>query len=236
MAEQIYQLVVRKGPKPGQIFSLTTPTVIMGRDPLCDVTVNDAEVSRNHARLILTEAGYQVQDMGSTNGTFVDGKRLRGEPVLLTSGQTVIMGSNVMLVYEASRNTGDPLATVISASAPTFDLPRTAGLPQPESTVLADDVELEEPEIEIHSAYIPAPAPPFAAEPVPAPAPEPAPRQPHYQADPPAAPAPAVAQPPDRTRTYILAAVAAVLFLCLCCGSLVALVYYLDSMGWIQWT
>lgn len=237
MAEQIYQLVMRKGPKPGEIFSLTTPTAILGRDPLCEITINDAEVSRNHAKLIHSEAGYLVQDMGSTNGTFIDGKRLRGEPVLLTPGQTIIIGTNVLLVYEATLNTGDPLVTLVSAGDKTVNVGRPAPFPSPEATVLGDDFsDLGEDVPDIRSAYIPAPA--AAVEDIPAPPAyvPPLPSRPAYT--PPPQPQQYAPPPPpskSSNQMYWVIGIVALVLLCLCCFLLLGGVYYLDSQGMIDW-
>ncbi|MEM7800855.1 MAG: FHA domain-containing protein, partial [Chloroflexota bacterium] len=94
-----FQLVVRRGPKSGETFELKAQTVIIGRDSTADIIINDPEVSRNHCRLIL-DRSYYLQDLGSTNGTFVDGQRLGGEPVRLSNGQILQLGSNVTLLYQ----------------------------------------------------------------------------------------------------------------------------------------
>lgn len=107
-----YQLVVQKGPQEGQTYPLSKDNMTVGRDPMCDIVINDPEISRQHARFTQTEAGYQLQDLGSTNGSFIDGKRLAGETVLLASGQIVKMGSAVSLRYEVIGS--DPMATVLS--------------------------------------------------------------------------------------------------------------------------
>lgn len=94
-----YQLVVRRGPRAGETFELKSQTVIIGRDSTADIIINDPEVSRNHCRLIL-DRSYYLQDLGSTNGTFVDGSRLGGEPVRLANGQIIQLGSNVTLLHQ----------------------------------------------------------------------------------------------------------------------------------------
>ena len=94
-----YQLVVRRGPRAGETFELKSQTVIIGRDSTADIIINDPEVSRNHCRLIL-DRSYYLQDLGSTNGTFVDGSRLGGEPVRLVNGQIIQLGSNVTLLHQ----------------------------------------------------------------------------------------------------------------------------------------
>jgi pSer/pThr/pTyr-binding forkhead associated (FHA) protein len=237
VAEDIYQLVMRKGPKPGEIFSLATPTAVLGRDPTCEVFINDAEVSRHHAKFVYSEAGYLVQDMGSTNGTFIEGKRLRGEPVLLTPGQTVIIGSNVVLVYEATMNTGDPLGTMVSAASDTQQIGRYSHPAQQEATILGEDApEIEQPHIS--SAYIAGPQaavapppPPPTPEPIATPAPEPV-RPAPYTQPPPPPPYTPPAEPPAKNNTlYWVLGIGGVLLLCICCAVLMAAVYILRTNG-----
>lgn len=115
----MYKLTVRKGPQQGQSYPLVSSMVTVGRDPMADIVIADPEVSRQHARFTRTAGGYEIQDLGSTNGTFVDGQRLTGDPVRLQSGQVISMGTNVTLVFEAA---ADPMATVVS-SEPELDIP-----------------------------------------------------------------------------------------------------------------
>ncbi len=160
MTEKAYQLVVRKGPRTGQIFSLTEDSISLGRDPSSDIVINDAEVSRQHARLTLQEGGYTLQDIGSTNGTFVVGNRLAGEPHKLEPGQVIMFGTNVTLVYQMTTDV-DPMATVI---APAAMLPVDAAAEsdagvaakpafafEPEDELEVDDIIFEEPEEALES-------------------------------------------------------------------------------------
>jgi len=99
MNDQQFRIIVNKGPEPGKVFELTSVSMTIGRDPMAEITINDPEVSRRHARLIGTVSGYRIQDLGSTNGTFVDGIRLSGEPLSLEIGHVICIGSSVVLVY-----------------------------------------------------------------------------------------------------------------------------------------
>ncbi|MEM7118410.1 MAG: FHA domain-containing protein [Chloroflexota bacterium] len=100
---------MQKGPTPGQTFPINAILITLGRDPLADIVVSDPEVSRQHARLMETESGYELQDLGSTNGTFIDGSRLGGEAQLLQNGQTVEMGSGVVFLFqEVPMGDGEP--------------------------------------------------------------------------------------------------------------------------------
>jgi pSer/pThr/pTyr-binding forkhead associated (FHA) protein len=100
VSEKNYQLVMQKGPKPGQVFDLIGSTMTLGRDELADIIIVDPEVSRQHLQLRETETGYQLKDLGSTNGTFVNGRRLTDEPVDLEPGQELGLGSSIVLRYQ----------------------------------------------------------------------------------------------------------------------------------------
>ena len=100
MASQSFQLIMRTGPTPGKVFELAKNEVYIGRDVNNDIVVNDSEVSRKHSRLILQAAGYLLEDLGSTNGTFVNGQRLMG-PHMLRPGELLMIGENVSMAYEA---------------------------------------------------------------------------------------------------------------------------------------
>lgn len=113
MAAPRYQLVMNLGPTPGKVFPLEKGEIFVGRDLTNDIVINDAEVSRRHARLISQAGGYVLEDLGSTNGTFVNGQRLVG-PYILRSGETVTLGEHVSLSFQAEEY--DPNATVAMPS------------------------------------------------------------------------------------------------------------------------
>ncbi len=154
-----YRLVVRQGPIPGQVFELNKAEVNIGRDISNDFVINDAEISRKHARLTMEGDRYKIEDLNSTNGTYIDGQRLIG-PHLLATGEIIMFGDNVGVVFEGEHS--EPDLTIPS----TLELGRTpvGAIPAP-----ADH-------------YIPPPVTPtanapamFPPEPMPA---EPEPEQP----------------------------------------------------------
>ena len=95
-----FQLVMRSGPTPGVTFPLEGDQLTIGRDAINGVAINDSEVSRKHARLMFQGGKYVLEDLGSTNGTFVNGQRLAG-PVVLKSGDVVSLGEQIVLMYDA---------------------------------------------------------------------------------------------------------------------------------------
>ncbi len=104
-----FQFVMRSGPTPGVTFPLEGDQLTIGRDASNGVAINDAEVSRKHTRLSFQGGKYVVEDLGSTNGTFVNGQRLAG-PVVLKPGDVVSLGEQIVLMYDAINN--DPGATM----------------------------------------------------------------------------------------------------------------------------
>ncbi|GAB4481242.1 MAG: hypothetical protein Kow0088_23370 [Anaerolineales bacterium] len=110
MSSMPFQLVMRAGPHPGTTFPLQKSEINIGRDPSNDLVISDAEVSRKHARLIWQSGAYLLEDLGSTNGTFINGQRLLG-PHVMRPGEVIQLGENVTLVFEALY---DPNATRLS--------------------------------------------------------------------------------------------------------------------------
>lgn len=121
MASQSFQLVMQKGPNPGKIYELVQDELTIGRDITNRIVINDPEVSRRHSKLTAQMGGYTIEDLGSTNGTFVDGQRLMG-PHLLRPGQTIMLGEKIALAYEALGY--DPNATLVGANPQTQPGPR----------------------------------------------------------------------------------------------------------------
>ena len=129
MAPQSYQFVMRTGPNPGKSFPLTNDELSIGRDISNDIVINDAEVSRHHARLYRQAGGFVLEDTGSTNGTFVNGQRLMG-PHMLRPGEMILLGENISLIFEAYQF--DPDATIASGTVP--DMPSYQQQPAPSAS------------------------------------------------------------------------------------------------------
>jgi len=124
MAAQ-YQFVMRSGPTVGKKYPLDAQEVSIGRDAVNSIAINDAEVSRRHARMELRGSAYVIQDLGSTNGTFINGTRISGMQVL-NPGDTVSFGEGIVLVYEPM---ADMNATILSTKAPPVTAQRLAPAP-----------------------------------------------------------------------------------------------------------
>lgn len=117
------QLVLITGPRAGRTIRLDRETLFIGRDPRNDVVIGHPQVSRRHALIIQQGEGWLVEDLNSTNGTFINRTRLTG-PRSLTAGDTVELGEAVVLTYReptaaATREaSGEAVSSQASADAP----------------------------------------------------------------------------------------------------------------------
>jgi len=162
MTEAHYRLVERQGPTPGRIFELTSDEVNIGRDITNDIVINDAEVSRKHARLTLEGDRFKIEDLNSTNGTYINGQRLIG-PHVMAVGEVILFGDNVGMVFDgepakpetAAEQIVDLGATPVAAIQPaeSYPPPATASIPLQPSPQPA--VPLVEPEPPVEEARRP---------------------------------------------------------------------------------
>jgi pSer/pThr/pTyr-binding forkhead associated (FHA) protein len=95
-----YSLMMTMGPEMGNVHRLDSLIVTVGRDLTNDVVIQDPEISRFHMRLRHTDKGYTVEDMGSTNGTFVNGSVIDGVK-LLNPDDVIRLARQVRLQYVA---------------------------------------------------------------------------------------------------------------------------------------
>lgn len=138
-----FRLVVRRGPQPNQAFEMTKDVITLGRDITNDIVINDPEVSRHHLRLTKGVTGYNIEDLGSTNGTFIGGQRISGVREL-KRGDMIGLGETVTLGYESARPVGaagaegdaqapSPYARPDAGQAPAQPEPAQPSTPDPQA-------------------------------------------------------------------------------------------------------
>ncbi len=88
-------LVVTRGPNSGSRFALDDPVVTAGRHPESTIFLDDITVSRRHAEIRQVANGYQVADVGSLNGTYLNRERVEESP--LTDGDELQIGTFKLL-------------------------------------------------------------------------------------------------------------------------------------------
>ncbi|MBL8937686.1 MAG: FHA domain-containing protein, partial [Archangium sp.] len=111
-----FQLVISEGKEAGREFLFDQSSVVIGRTPECDVILYDAGVSRRHARIFDEGAGFHIEDLGSSNGTIVNGSKVGKQS--LKDGDSITLGP-VKFTFAAVA--GDVPAE------PATDVPQEAG-------------------------------------------------------------------------------------------------------------
>ena len=80
------------------VEKIISNTASIGRDKTCDISIPvDRYVSKKHAMLRLWSEGYLLEDLGSTNGTFVDEEPVN-KPILLSNGQVFKVGKTILKI------------------------------------------------------------------------------------------------------------------------------------------
>lgn len=130
--ELTYKLIMRAGAEQGKEYPLEKNELVIGRDQGNDIVIIDPEVSRRHARVFQQGGSFVIEDLGSTNGTYVNGQRLTG-PYVLRSGELINLGEHISLLYDVA--VFDPDATVASNTSGQYAPPtRQTVAPAPAPT------------------------------------------------------------------------------------------------------
>jgi len=105
-----FKLIHKEGTDSQNEHEMTRPEIIIGRDPNLDLVFPSPAVSRRHARLTREGEGYFLEDLGSSNGTFLNDERLL-ERRLLKSGDQIRLGQAITLTFEVPTETQQTLVS-----------------------------------------------------------------------------------------------------------------------------
>ncbi len=123
------KLIIEQGPTPGQEIELVKDEFVIGRIEGNDLVIPEPSVSRRHARLIRQGGQVLLEDLGSSNGTFINGQRLSA-PFPLKSGDTFTLGQVTRLKFQT------PPPPIPAHAAMTMVGNRPAGFPDvPNKTI-----------------------------------------------------------------------------------------------------
>lgn len=92
-------LSIIKGPQTGNMFELDGDEITIGRDPANSIFLNDMTVSRSHAKILRSTIGVTIKDLGSLNGTWVDGAIINVAP--LHDGSSIQIGTFTLIYHES---------------------------------------------------------------------------------------------------------------------------------------
>ena len=137
------RLHVVGGPDAGLTCEINTEVVTIGRAADCTLTLTDPDVSRRHAGIRIAERGAWVRDLGSTNGTSVDGLAVTAEPRELRVDELIRVGDTFVAVVPADRPSAVETPVALTPAETGGLLVNRAPRKSPDSS--ADEVALPEP-------------------------------------------------------------------------------------------
>jgi DNA-binding winged helix-turn-helix (wHTH) protein len=116
-------LVVQEGQLAGKRWPLNKPVLTIGRGEECDIVLPDRQVSRSHVRVLHDAQGYALEDLGSKNGTYVNGLPVAGT-VRLQDGDEIQVALSVRLLFVGAEATLPLTQEMIKVSLPGLRLNR----------------------------------------------------------------------------------------------------------------
>lgn len=131
-------LVVREGELTGQRWTIDDDEFVIGRGPDTDIVLPERQVSRHHLKILFRDGRYLLQDLGSKNGTHLNGMQIQNATVPIQDGDEIQVALCVKLLFVGTDATL-PLS---------FDIPRREGrlvLDEDKRTVIINGRELDPP-------------------------------------------------------------------------------------------
>ncbi len=101
MEDNIPVLIVYEGAMLGSRWPLDRERITIGRAPDCDIVILERQVSRYHVRIERDSEGHLLRDLGSKNGTTVNGEPVRGQPYRLRDGDEIVLATALRMGFVA---------------------------------------------------------------------------------------------------------------------------------------
>ena len=99
--EGMGMLMVKRGPNAGSRFMLESDVTRAGRHPDSEIFLDDITVSRRHAEIVRNNGGYDLKDVGSLNGTYLNRERIEGA-VPLRNGDELQIGKFKLVFFSGT--------------------------------------------------------------------------------------------------------------------------------------
>lgn len=137
-----YLRVVR-GPEPGRIFELSDDVVTIGRGRKNTIIIHDNEISREHCRLVKVLFDYEISDLNSTNGTFINGRPVGEASSPLADKNIIELGDSIVLEYllTLDASSAEPAAPALEMDS----LPEFLAVPDTPSRGMSEAAPPAEP-------------------------------------------------------------------------------------------
>ena len=149
-------IVVHQDPTTQQLFPLAEGVITIGRESHNDVVLIDPEASRKHAQISFQAGRYVVEDLGSTNGTFVNGRQIQ-VATTLNNGDVIEVGEMARILYQGPGT--DLGETVLRAPSSSKDATIAmsddmATFSEPIPDIADADLTMQEPEPQFEPAAV----------------------------------------------------------------------------------
>lgn len=129
--DSVPQLRVVAGSLTGELFAVGEQALVIGRAETCQIQVQDPGVSREHAEVLLRNSTVWVQDRGSRNGVFVNGKRI-ARPKTMGVGDKLVVGEHTFVLELGDAGEAPAALPPVEAPAPAPAVePATSAGPSP---------------------------------------------------------------------------------------------------------
>lgn len=104
-----YWLKILTGDKKGEVYPIEQNEVLVGREATNDIVINDPAISRRHVRINIWNGQIYLEDLGSTNGTYISGSPILGSQIL-QAGDVFGLGRELSLTIESENDQGEALS------------------------------------------------------------------------------------------------------------------------------
>ena len=132
-------LFIKRGPGTGRHFLLGKDLVILGRNADCTIPLDGRQISREHAHIQHQDGQFFLQDLGSSNGTFLNSERLAPNTLkLLTERDTFQIGPYLFELREAPPSSGS-IGETLDSTGGTLHVTETISVTNLDKLLLAPD-------------------------------------------------------------------------------------------------
>jgi len=135
------QLLLARNTSPAQPFPLRKAETVIGRQTGCQIRVPSGSVSRRHCRVLIEDDLAWVDDLGSANGTLVNGRRIKGRQVLRPGDWLQTGVAKFLIVYAL---TPQAIAKLLTLAPTPMAPPKEEALPEIDVQVMDDDIGMRE--------------------------------------------------------------------------------------------
>lgn len=140
-------VVVRHKSMIDRIVEVTQDSIVLGRRPTCGIWLRDDWVSREHAKIVRDKAGYSIRDLGSRNGTLLNGQPLHKEQPLTTDSEVQIGPYTLRTYFQIS----SAICEIVNADEPTLS---ARDIKSPASTLPALAAKLTPAQQRVYSLFL----------------------------------------------------------------------------------